>query len=458
MALSITRVEYRNFRNMEHRTLEPHSGLTVLVGPNAVGKTNCVEGITLLTSGRSFRHLAGVGDFVREGARSCRVEMLLEGEKRRVDVAFEVESGKKRLLVNGKSRRLTEGGRLMPSVLFYPDDLMVIKGPASGRRDMLDEIGMQLNETYGRIYRDYRRALSQRNALLRDEATRRAGGCAPGVAGGRAAGAGAGLSGVSEGAAAAMLEAWTEALVGAGSMLYLYRRALLERLTPLIARAYSSIAPGERLTIGYESSYAPDERAVGRLTEPASAPSPAGVPDGPAGVGGPASGSGSGGSAGASGTDELPAALASAAYVPAPATISPVSRAARPAVERALRARLAELRVAELARGTTLAGPHHDDVTFAIDGRPARLFGSQGQQRTISLAEKIAHVNLVRAMTGSYPVFLLDDVMSELDATRRSALFGLIHTGVQTIMTTTNLDYFTPAELERISVVEMRHE
>lgn len=398
MSLSITRVEYRNFRNMALRTLEPHPGLTVLVGPNAVGKTNCVEGIALLTSGRSFRHLAGVGDLVREGASSCRVSMLLEGEKRRVDVAFEVEGGKKRLLVNGKGRRLTEGARLMPSVLFYPDDLMVIKGPASGRRDMLDDIGMQLNETYGRIHRDYQRALAQRNALLREEANARA----------------EGRQGTASTTASGMLEAWTEALVGAGSMLYLYRRALLERLAPLIADAYASIAPGERLTIGYESSYAPGEGEVGRLTEV-----------------------GAGGS---------------------PATISPVSREARPAVEEALRARLAELRVAELARGTTLAGPHRDDVSFAIDGRSARLFGSQGQQRTISLAEKVAHVNLVHAMTGGYPVVLLDDVMSELDATRRSALFGLIHTGVQTIMTTTNLDYFTAEELSHVRVVEMRHE
>ncbi len=374
MALTITRVEYRDFRNMASRTLEPHPGLTVLVGPNAVGKTNCVEGIALLTSGQSFRHLAGPSDLVREGASSCRVSMLLEGEKRRVDVEFEVVEGKKRLLVNGKARRMGEGARLMPSVLFYPDDLMVIKGPASGRRAMLDDIGVQLSEAYRRVHRDYQRALAQRNALLRVDDPAGEPGADPRPNG--------------------MLEAWTEALVGAGATLYLYRRSLLARLTPLIADAYASIAPGERLDVGYESSYAP-------------------------------------------------------------ALDVDVSRAD---VEAALRVRLGELRVAELSRRVTLAGPHRDDVTFAIDGRPARLFGSQGQQRTISLAEKIAHVNLVRAMTGTYPVVLLDDVMSELDATRRSALFDLIHTGVQTIMTTTNLDYFTPDELGSVRIVDMGHE
>lgn len=426
MSLSITRVEYRDFRNMAHRTLEPHPGLTVLVGPNAVGKTNCVEGIVLLTSGRSFRHLASPGDLVREGAPSCQVAMRLEGEKRRVDVAFEVEGGKKRLLVNGKSRRMTEGARLLPSVLFYPDDLMVIKGPASGRREMLDQIGMQLSESYGRIHRDYQRALAQRNALLRDEAL--AGESGAGASGSSLSGLGGARVGSS--ATAGLLEAWTEALVSSGSMLYLYRRALLDRLTPLIADAYASIAPGERLTIGYESSYAP---------------APA------------ASATGSVSSA-ASSADGVTGAGAAAIPEAAPVTIAPVSRAQRPQVEEAFRARLAQVHAGELARRVTLAGPHRDDVSFAIDGRDARLFGSQGQQRTISLAEKIAHVNLVHAMTGSYPVVLLDDVMSELDATRRSALFGLIHTGVQTIMTTTNLDYFTPDELRSVRVVEMRHE
>lgn len=362
MSLVATRIEYVDFRNMERRALEPDAGLTVLVGPNAVGKTNCIEGVYLVTTGKSFRHTGSVADFVRQGASGCSVSVRVEGTKRVLDLRYEVSEGKKRLLVNDKSRRLSEGSRILPSVLFYPDDLMVIKGPASGRRALVDDMGCQLNEAYARVYRDYSRALTQRNALLRDDMAR-----------------------------GELFDAWTESLVHAGSVLYLYRRQLLDRLTPHIRRAYGQIAPGEELGISYESSYASADMGRGQ-------------------------------------------------------------------VEESLRSLLAQAHGEEVARRTTVYGPHKDDVEFSIDGRSARMFGSQGQQRSISLAEKIAHVNLVWEIREAYPIFLLDDVMSELDATRRQALFSLIHTGVQTIMTTTNLEYFTKPELERVKVVRMGRE
>lgn len=370
MSLSVERVEYRDFRNMDHRVVEPSAGLTILVGHNAVGKTNCIEGIYLLTRGKTFRHVSGAGDFVRQGSAACSVRARVCGEKRVIDLAYEVAEGKRRLLVNGKSRRMGEGGSILPSVLFYPDDLMVIKGSASGRRDLVDDIGVQLNESYARVSRDYQRALMQRNSLLRD--------------------------GVSSGG---LFEAWTESLVRSGSMLYLYRKSLLDRIMPHVRKAYDSIAQGESLSVGYESDYAPS-------------------------------------------------------------WVEGEARPSREQVEEQLARGLAESSASgeEGARRTTVVGPHRDDVSFFIDGRSARLFGSQGQQRTISLAVKVAHVRLVHEIRGLYPVFLLDDVMSELDAHRREALFGLIDTGVQTIMTTTNLDYFTEGELERARVVRMGHE
>ena len=73
----------------------------------------------------------------------------------------------------------------------------------------------------------------------------------------------------------------------------------------------------------------------------------------------------------------------------------------------------------DIARMTTQCGPHKDDIACAIGGRNARLFGSQGQQRTAALALKMAQVDVMSAETGETPVLLLDDVMSELDRNRR---------------------------------------
>ena len=79
---------------------------------------------------------------------------------------------------------------------------------------------------------------------------------------------------------------------------------------------------------------------------------------------------------------------------------------------------LRERRTDEVRRGLTLVGPHRDEISFTIDGRSARDFGSQGQQRSIVLAWKIAEVEVTRDILGRPPLLLLDDVMSELDATR----------------------------------------
>ena len=88
----------------------------------------------------------------------------------------------------------------------------------------------------------------------------------------------------------------------------------------------------------------------------------------------------------------------------------------------------------EVAAGFTVFGPHHDDVEIKISGHPAREFASQGQQRSITLAMKLAEGEVSREVSGEYPVFLFDDVMSELDAGRREYLLRAL-AGRQIIVT-----------------------
>ena len=118
-----------------------------------------------------------------------------------------------------------------------------------------------------------------------------------------------------------------------------------------------------------------------------------------------------------------------------------------------LRERLAAARPDDVRRCQTTVGPHRDDVQFAIDGRDARTFGSQGQQRTVALAWKMAEVRLCERLLGERPLLLLDDVMSELDESRRACVTRFVEGGIQTVITTTNLGYFTPELLERTRVV-----
>ena len=89
----------------------------------------------------------------------------------------------------------------------------------------------------------------------------------------------------------------------------------------------------------------------------------------------------------------------------------------------------------EIGAGSTLWGIHKDDIDIKINGRSARAFASQGQQRSLALAMKLAEGEVCAEICGEKPVFLFDDVFSELDATRRAYLSGKI-TGRQVIITT----------------------
>ncbi|MBT2217223.1 DNA replication/repair protein RecF [Virgibacillus dakarensis] len=99
-----------------------------------------------------------------------------------------------------------------------------------------------------------------------------------------------------------------------------------------------------------------------------------------------------------------------------------------------------QLQEKEIERGTTLIGPHRDDLIFLVNNKDVQTFGSQGQQRTTALSIKLAEIELIRNEVGEYPVLLLDDVLSELDDYRQSHLLNTIQGKVQTFVSTTNVE------------------
>ena len=111
----------------------------------------------------------------------------------------------------------------------------------------------------------------------------------------------------------------------------------------------------------------------------------------------------------------------------------------------------------EIEQRVTLLGPHRDDFSVYINGFNVAYYGSQGQQRTTVLSLKLSELELIKEKEGVYPIFFLDDVMSELDEDRRHFLLGLIiDKKVQTFVTSINLDYFNSdiKEKSRIFKIE----
>jgi DNA replication and repair protein RecF len=101
---------------------------------------------------------------------------------------------------------------------------------------------------------------------------------------------------------------------------------------------------------------------------------------------------------------------------------------------------LATVEGEEIRRGTSLVGPHRDDLHLCVDGKDVRQFGSQGEQRTAALALRVAECTLLERLLGEPPVLLLDDILSELDRTRRHALLAFLTPMTQVILTTTDVD------------------
>lgn len=121
----------------------------------------------------------------------------------------------------------------------------------------------------------------------------------------------------------------------------------------------------------------------------------------------------------------------------------------------ALTIALGERTLDERERRRALVGPHADKIEFFIDGKNVTVYGSQGQQRSVVLAFKLAEASLIQDILHQKPILLLDDVMSELDAARRRALVAFIAGDIQTFITTTNLAYFDNDLLASARVVEL---
>ena len=107
----------------------------------------------------------------------------------------------------------------------------------------------------------------------------------------------------------------------------------------------------------------------------------------------------------------------------------------------------------EILVGTTVAGAHRDDFEIQLAGKNAKIFASQGQQRSIALAMKLAEGEISREESGEYPVFLLDDVLSELDAERKRFVLSEL-SGRQVILTTCDEKDFVGIDVAKKIYVE----
>ena len=163
-------LEIRDLRIIEHAYLEPGPGLNLFVGPNAAGKTSILEAIHLLSTGRSFASTRA-GRLVRSSGGPMRVF----GRVRSGDVGpmhrLGLErggTGQARMRVDGRAaERLSQLAHLLPVVAVHPESHRLVAGGPNERRQLLDQGLFHVEPGFLSVWQRYRRALSQRNVLLR---------------------------------------------------------------------------------------------------------------------------------------------------------------------------------------------------------------------------------------------------------------------------------------------------
>jgi len=195
---------------------------------------------------------------------------------------------------------------------------------------------------------------------------------------------------------AAQLDFWDKSLVESGAQIILWRSQSIQELERLAARAHHKLTRGkEILRIAYDPAFDPLPRPEGQFALKLDAPADRSTLE-----------------------------------------LEPVKKGFADA--------LRKLRPEEISRGVTTIGPHRDEVRFLANGINLGDYGSRGQVRTTLLALKLAEVSWMKERTGEWPVILLDEVMAELDTERRADLLSALEETEQSLLTTTDLNLFSP--------------
>lgn len=371
--LSLT--DYRSYAQADV-TLQP--GSNVLIGQNGVGKTNLVEAIGYLATLSSHR-VSNDQPLVRFGQQHAliRAETVRGSQNTRIEVQIIPGAPNKASInrANPVPARRIMG--LLRTVLFAPEDLVLIKGDPENRRRFLDDLLGQLWPSQSTLTAEYDKVLKQRNALLKS--IRRAGGYAA-------------LNPAFE----STLEVFDQHLGEAAARVLKGRLTVLELLSPHLQVSYDALIDAHTpVTAVYQSTI-----KMAELDEP---------------------------------SPNTPAFLEHHRQLQQTLVKCSTSELAELYRENFLRRRRPETE-----RGITLTGPHREDLLLHLGQAPAKGYASHGETWSYALALRLASFEVLSEQDPGLtqrPILILDDVFAELDTGRRNRLAELVTAAEQIIVT-----------------------
>ena len=336
-----------NFRNYEEATIEFSPGINILVGNNGSGKTNILEGIYVLSLTKSNRY-GKDEDLININANNLSItgEVVYDDYIKEYQVLMDKFT--KRVYINHfQVKKIANYISNFCITSFLPNDIEIIKGSPSIRRNLL-------NIQIGQLYNHYLKYVNEYNSLLkiRNEYLKRLY--------------------INSFADFKYLEVINQKMLDASLKIYYFRFFYLENINNILPSIYRKLSGKSSLKIEYFNNI------------------------------------------GLSSYDEEQ-------------------------IKEILISKWKKNLNKEMQQGMTLTGLHRDDLIFLVDSKDARTFASQGQQRLIVIAYKIAELLVFKKIKGEYPVLLLDDVFSEIDIKRRNNIIKYLKQDMQVIITTTDI-------------------
>jgi DNA replication and repair protein RecF len=376
--MHINHLSLTNFRNYARLEKPFPTGIIVLFGDNAQGKTSLLEAIYYLATSRSpytqsdrqlinwlaqnepipyTRLVAEVS--TRQGLK--RIEVTIANKTGGGPVRFDKE-----IRVNGLPRKVMDLLGQVRVVMFLPQDLALVEGVPSERRRYLNVTLCQTDPTYCRALSEYEKVLKQRNALLKQLQEQR------------------------QRPDRSQLDFWDDRLALHGATLIAGRYHLIRELERRAQVIHGDLSgKNENLRLRYVPGYDATPTPDGQMSFAAEQLGAAALPQ-----------------------------------------LAPHEIADR--FLKTLKGNLAQ----DVARGQTSIGPQRDEIRFIVNGYDLGLYGSRGQDRTAVMALKLAELDWMEEQTGESPILLLDEVGAELDPHRRAYLLARISRVSQVMLTT----------------------
>jgi len=390
----LSTLELKNFRNYNEIKLCFEQNIILLIGDNGLGKTNLLEAIYYISTGKSHRTntqdelIKWGSDFALIRANTCgrKTGNGSSANENLIELALNPANKIKIRVNRAVCKKKSDFVSILPSVIFSPDDLSIIKGGPSLRRLWMDNLLEKIYTDYYHQCLRYQKILNQRNSLIKS------------------------LNNEKNHAANTTLETWDENLIKYGSEIILKRIWLANAIKEDFSRYFGIFFKNTETELEYIYSW--DRIGTSNNYHTGDEDT------GPADLG-DNSFSGS-----------------SKADIPITDRCYKLSK-----IRTIFREKLKQNFGRELGFKNTLTGPHRDDFSILLNKKPVKSFGSQGQQRIAAVCLKFCELEILKNKLGRNPVLLLDDVLSELDRERESQMLNLIGDRFQTFITTSNINY-----------------